>query len=64
MMPGRRSQVRLLVRVVIYILVIIALWLLRGRPGLRRFTGRFAGGGAADTTLVVMGAEPAFVALS
>jgi len=64
MMPGRRSQVRLLVRVVIYILVIIALWLLRGRPGVRRLTGRFAAGGAADTSYVVIGADPATVALS
>jgi len=43
--------------VAVYVLVIFVLFLLRGRPGVRRFTGRFAGGGAADTTLVVTGAD-------
>ncbi len=55
MMPGRRSQVRLLVRVAVYVLVILVLFLMRGRPGARRLAARLGGGGGADTVLVVTG---------
>lgn len=53
----RRSPVRPLVRWSIYVAVLIALFLLRGRPELQRLARPFAPGAAADTALVVAGTD-------
>lgn len=59
MKERRRNPVRLQIRVIIYILIIAALFLIRGRPDVRDLLRQATGGAAADTVLIVSGADQA-----